>query len=99
MARLPRLMRLWAWLLLTIGYLYAASGKRDEALKVVDQLKDLSERRHIAAYSFAMIYAALGEKDKALENLEKDFGVREPSFKYAGVDPFLVNLHSDQRFA
>ena len=85
--------------LASTGYVYAVQGKRDEALKVIDQLKAMSDKIHIAAYNFAIIYSALGDKDKAMENLEKDFAAGEATFKYAAVDPFFNNLHSDPRFA
>jgi serine/threonine-protein kinase len=85
--------------LVSNGYTYAVSGKRDEALKVIDQLKAMSVTSRIDRYNVAIIWAALNDKDKAMENLEKSYSLREPGFKYAAVDPFFNNLHSDPRFA
>ncbi|MFL6467601.1 MAG: TPR end-of-group domain-containing protein [Pyrinomonadaceae bacterium] len=81
-----------------IGHLYAVTGKREEALRVLTQLKEMSNKRRVAGYNFAIIYAALDDKDKAIEFLEKDHQVKESIFKYVAVDPFFKGLHSDPRF-
>ncbi len=38
-----------------------------EALKTLNQLKDIASRRYVPLYSFAMIYAGLGERVAALQ--------------------------------
>ena len=81
------------------AHLYVASGKRDEALKTLEQMKDIARQRYVSAYSFATVYAALGDKDKAFEQLERSNQDRAGDFTYFRVDPFLDNLHSDPRFA
>lgn len=50
---------------------YVFRGKREEALKIVDELKQISKSRYVAAYSFAIVYASLGDKDQAFQWLEK----------------------------
>src|SRR2546430_17528409 len=35
-----------------IGHAYAVSGKKNEALKTLDQLKEISRQRYVPAYSF-----------------------------------------------
>ena len=82
-----------------LAHLYVASGKRDEALKMLEQMKDTARQRYVSAYSFALVYAALGDKDKAFEQLERGNQDRGSDFTYVKVDPFLDNLHSDPRFA
>jgi hypothetical protein len=42
------------------------SGRRDKAHKVLDPLNQLSKEKYVEAGSDVKIYAALGEKDKAL---------------------------------
>ena len=46
-----------------------------------------------------MVYAALGEKDKAFEQFERGVQEHAPGFIYSKVDPFLDNLRADQRNA
>jgi tetratricopeptide (TPR) repeat protein len=50
----------------------AKTGNRDEAVKLLGWLKQESAKRYITGYAFAITYLALGEKEKALEWLEKD---------------------------
>ncbi len=82
-----------------LGAAYALAGKRNEAQKVLEQLKERSKRSHVSAYSFATIYAGLGEKDRAFEFLDKAY--QERSFYITDLrgDPELDSLRSDPRFA
>jgi len=82
-----------------LGHAYANSGKKDEALKTLDQMKGISRQRYVPAYSFATVYAALGEKDQAFQWLEKSYQDRGPEMTLIKVDPLFDNLHSDPRFA
>lgn len=87
------------WVLALLGHVYAATGRRDEALKILDQLKQTSRQRFVYAYGFALVYAGLGEKDQAFQWFEKSYQDREPRITRIKVDPLLDNLHSDPRFA
>ena len=76
------------------------SGRRDEARKILDQLTALSKQRYVSAKNVAIVYAALGENDKAFEWLEKSSQERALlsglSMKtFPGFDP----LRSDPRFS
>ena len=82
-----------------LGHAYAMSGKRDEALKTLNQLKDVASRRYVPLYTFAMIYAGLGEKDEAFQWLEKSYQAHEPKITRIKVEPLLDGLRSDRRFA
>ncbi len=57
-----------------IGYVYAVSGKRVEAQRVLSELKESSKQRYVPSYNIAVIYAGLGEKDQSvLSGLEKAY--------------------------
>jgi tetratricopeptide (TPR) repeat protein len=56
----------------SLGYTYAVAGKRDEAIKILNHLKAQSEREFVSPEEFALIYAALGEKNQAFAWLEKE---------------------------
>ena len=86
---------------LVLAYLartYAQSGRTDEALKSLDQLKEISKHRYVTAYGFALIYVALSEKDEAFQWLEKAYTERSGWMTYLKVDPRLDPLRSDSRF-
>ena len=82
-----------------IGRAYAVSGKRDEASRTLDQLKEIARQRYVPAYAFAMLYAGLGEKDQAFQWLERGYQDRAFDMPYLKVDPLIDNLRSDPRFA
>ena len=54
-----------------LAYAYAVAGRRDEALKILDEQKRLAKQRYISPYNFAIIYTGLGDKDRAFEWLTK----------------------------
>jgi tetratricopeptide (TPR) repeat protein len=82
-----------------LGHIYAVSGDKTEALKILDQLKELSKQRYVAAYSFALIYLGLGDKEEALHWLEKSYEDRAGSdIGYIRIDPLLDPLRGDPRF-
>jgi len=82
-----------------MGHLYAVSGKREEALKTLNQMKEISRDRYVSAYSFAQVYAALGDKDQSFQWLEKSYQDHAPDVSLIKVDPLFDNVHPDQRFA
>jgi serine/threonine-protein kinase len=82
-----------------LGHAYAAAGRRDEALKIIEQLKVLiAQQRYVSPYSIALIYAGLGEKEMAFEWLDRASNERDESYIHLKVDPRLDDLRSDPRF-
>ena len=47
----------------------AFAGKREEAQKKLDELLQMSRQRFVPPTQIAIVYAALGEKDKAFDCL------------------------------
>jgi len=81
-----------------LAYALARAGQRDEALKLIDELKRLAEREHINSFHFAVPYIGLGNRDEAFFWLGK--GVDEGSIGFAMLDvhPWFDDLRSDPRF-
>jgi tetratricopeptide (TPR) repeat protein len=48
------------------AHAYAFSDNKIEAGKILDRLKELSKDRYVSAYSFALIYLGLGDKERAI---------------------------------
>ena len=84
--------------LASLGHAYAVSGRESEAHKVIDELQELSEQRRVPPYSIAKVYIGLGEKDRALEWLEKAYQDRYFVMGYLKVDPHYDALRTDPRF-
>jgi len=82
-----------------LGRAYGLSGNKMEAEKILDQLKKLSQERYVSAYSFALTYLGLGDKEEALRWLEQSYQDRAGSdIGYIRVDPLLDPLRGDPRF-
>lgn len=81
-----------------LGYTHALWGKRGEAMKALERLNELSKVRYVSAARRAEIYAALGEKERAFEWLEKAYEERSPTLYHLKVSPEYDNLRSDPRF-
>ncbi len=80
------------------GHTYAASGKKEESLRTLEALKEISKQRYVPAYGLAIVYAELNEKDQAFQWLEKSYNDHEGYVTILKIDPFLDNLRSDPRF-
>jgi TolB-like protein/DNA-binding winged helix-turn-helix (wHTH) protein/Flp pilus assembly protein TadD len=65
-----------------IGYVYALTGRRREALEILARLEKLSHERYVNPQSFAVVYLGLGDKDQAMAWLEKAY--EERSFEMLG---------------
>jgi serine/threonine-protein kinase len=87
------------FVLALLGDIYAVSGRKDEALKILDQLKQLSKQRFVYAYGVALVYVGLGDKDQAFQWLEKSFQDHEARINRLKVDPLFDRLRSDARYA
>ncbi len=80
------------------GYAYAASGRRDEAQKVLNELKRKSRRTYVPSYYRAAIYKALGDRDQVFEWLDKAYEERDMWLALLKVDPIWDSLRPDPRF-
>ena len=87
------------WAKVELAHAYAAAGRRGEAEKILDDLRDQPEPSNVSPYQMAIIYAGLGEKDRAFELLEKAYEQRNHGLVELKVEPMLDSLRSDPRFA
>jgi len=77
---------------------YARSGKREEAVKLVEQMHEQAKQRYVPAYSFGVAYTGLGDKDQAFQWLERSLQDRAWEITYLKVDASMDGLRSDPRF-
>lgn len=57
-----------------IGYINAVMGNRKAAMEIISELERSRDSRFVSNYSFAVIYNGLGDRDKALDYLERSCG-------------------------
>ncbi len=81
-----------------LGHAYAAAGKRREAQQLIEELRQLAAERRASPYHLALIHAGLGEKDRAIELLNRAFDERSERLVWLRVDPRFDKLRSDARF-
>ncbi len=80
-----------------LAYAYAVSGKKAEAQKILAELQERAKQSPVPHVHFAVVYAGLGEKDRAFEWLEKAYEDRTGPPLLA-IDLMLDSLRSDPRF-
>lgn len=81
-----------------LAYAYAVAGRKAEALKILDELIETSRSTYVPSYFAAVIRAGLGQKDQALEALQKAVDERYSGLTFLRVEPMLAGLRSDPRF-
>ena len=81
-----------------LGLLLAKSGKRDEAEKMLTDLKQEATRNYVQGFTFAIIYIGLGDKAEGLNWLEKHMEARSETANAYAVAAELDDLHSEPRF-
>ena len=87
------------FVLALLGQAYAKLGQRDEALKILAQLPQIAAHRYVPSYSYALLHMALGEKDKAVEWLERSYQEGAGlDVIFLKVDPMLDPLQKEPRF-
>jgi tetratricopeptide (TPR) repeat protein len=81
-----------------LGHAYALSGKRGQAMGVLDELEKAARQQYVPAVYFAGIYSALGDADQSVKWLRKAYDERSDYVVYLRTDPWADSLRSDPRF-
>ena len=81
-----------------IAQWHARHGKREEAIRIVRELEQLSSQTYVPANIIAQIYIVLGDTDAAFEWLDKAYHERTPWLLWLKVASEFEPLRSDPRF-
>lgn len=81
-----------------LGRAYALAGRRREAQHVADQLEHPAPTRYVPSVYLAAVYAAMGEKDRAIAFTRKALEERSDYMIYLNTDPWAEPLRDDPRF-
>jgi tetratricopeptide (TPR) repeat protein len=79
------------------AYVYALSGRHGEAMAAISQLQRSKDGDRISRCDYAILYAALGDREMAFQYLEKISPTRYALAKLK-FDPQLDSLRNDARF-
>jgi TolB-like protein/Tfp pilus assembly protein PilF len=85
-------------MLMGLGNMYGAAGRRAEAMQILQQFEGMAKTRYVPAVYFAGVYTGLGEKDKAFQWLHTAYQQRTDYLIYLNVEPMADPLRSDPRF-
>jgi TolB-like protein/Flp pilus assembly protein TadD len=81
-----------------LGCALARAGRIDEARAILRELQELARERPVSSYDLAVIRAGLGEKQAALDALEKAHFERGTGVRWLKVDPIFDGLRAEPRF-
>ena len=87
-----------AWYQGLLGYANAISGDRPKAEQMLRELEEMTKRQYVSSTAFAMIYLGLGEKEKALDWLDKSYQDQESACWYLTVEPIYDSVRKEPRF-
>jgi tetratricopeptide (TPR) repeat protein len=83
--------------LAALAYAYAMAGDKKELQNTLEQFKRHPAHDHVF-YRLAAVYAALGDKDRAISLIEKDYQLRSNWLNRLKVDPSMDPLRQEPRF-
>src|SRR5262249_36504839 len=81
-----------------LGQAYALDGRKAEARSILTKLEWMARERYVLSRSFALIYCGLGEKERALDWLERGCERAELPIAAIGVHPAYDTLRAEPRF-
>jgi len=82
-----------------LGQAHARAGQMDEAQKILARLTEEAKSRYVSGYSFALVLTALGDKEGAVDALERAYRNGEGNdLRIIKVDPMLDDLRGHPRF-
>jgi TolB-like protein/Tfp pilus assembly protein PilF len=81
-----------------LGHAYARAGRKQDAIRVMNQLRDISTHRYVDPCLIAQVFVGLGDHEGALKSLEHAVQQRASWVAYLPTDPWFDQLRSDCRF-
>ena len=77
---------------------YAKSGFRPTATRIIEMEKELAHRRYVDSANVALYYAALGDKDQTFAWLDKAFSQKAETLQMIKSIKAIEPFHSDPRY-
>jgi TolB-like protein/Tfp pilus assembly protein PilF len=85
-------------ILAAMGQIFGLSGDAESARGVLARLEARARERHISCACFAVVHLGLGEKEQALDWLERGCDRHEMSVTSIGIHPIYDSLRGSPRF-
>jgi TolB-like protein len=84
--------------LATAAGIYGLEGRRNQAEKLIDELREMARHQYVSGFFFAEAYVGVGQKDEAVTWLERAYDEHDQWMVYIASYPGLDRLHSEARF-
>jgi TolB-like protein len=81
-----------------LGHLYAIEGKRADAQQVLDDLDAQRKHRYVSPFERAVLYAGMGDHQKAIDQLEQAYAERSLSAQSMRFDPRFNDVRKEPRY-
>jgi TolB-like protein/tRNA A-37 threonylcarbamoyl transferase component Bud32/Tfp pilus assembly protein PilF len=81
-----------------LGYAYARSRRKKEAMQMLTQLDELSQKRYVSSLFRALIYMGLGDLDQTFKHLEKSYRKHEVLVAFYHSGSIFDPIRRDSRY-
>ena len=81
-----------------LAFVLAQTGHPDEAVHVLEEMRERATRAQVSPYYFAEVFVALHDVGKALDYLSLSYDLHIPDMIGIGVDPLFESLHGHPAF-
>ncbi len=85
-------------LIYTVACVYAVTGRRTDALKLLEELREISRHSYVLSSAIALVHLYLGNKEEAIAMLRKAVEERDALVVSLNVEPKFDPLRPDPRF-
>src|SRR6266704_6669182 len=78
---------------------YAFAGRKQEARTILDEVKASPPETYVGAQPIVFAYVGLGEKEKAISLIEREYKTRANWLPQLAQEPLLASVRFDPRVA
>jgi TolB-like protein/class 3 adenylate cyclase/Tfp pilus assembly protein PilF len=82
-----------------LGHGLASAGRSEEAMQILEKLKERSKTQYVPSYWIAVIYNGFKDRDQVMAWLRKAFDERSSWLVWSRVEPRFAWLRNDPDFA
>jgi len=83
---------------MSLAYVYASDGQRNRVPPMLEEVEEKTSLMYVPVYRIAATYVALGDKEQALQWLQRAYSDDYGWMVWLKVDPVMDPLRSDPRF-
>jgi TolB-like protein/Tfp pilus assembly protein PilF len=81
-----------------LGHGLASAGRKEEASKILEKLKERSKSQYVPSYWIAVVYNGFRDREQVVTWLEKAYEERSSWLVWSNVEPRFAWLKGDPRF-